>query len=255
MRFSCVLAVVADLTAFKNLQMQERSIPRPGSTAQTRKIILLANGQYAIRGRNSSPYFLDGLSWSRNSYVYDAAVMDAALHLIARHETCPQLQISEHLAAVEIMKLESIIILQNKIDLIRLLSTKNQSLHPVRVGPRHGGGRVVTHRSDTQPKYNIDTVNESIAKRLPIPVRDFASDPRLTIIRSFDIDKPGAELDELKSGVQSSQTSYELGQEVKNRLGIVTKGTRSQNRCRPIFSRIVSLHAENNHLRFAVPGG
>ncbi|KAG1821298.1 hypothetical protein EV424DRAFT_1400939 [Suillus variegatus] len=27
------------------------------------------------------------------------------------------------------------------------------------------------------------------------------------------------------------------------------------SRCKPIFSRIVSLHAENNHLQFAIPGG
>lgn len=48
-----------------------------------------------------------------------AAVMDAALLLIAANESCPQPQTSEHLAAVEIMKLEHIIILQNKVDLIR----------------------------------------------------------------------------------------------------------------------------------------
>lgn len=47
-----------------------------------------------------------------------AAVMDAALLLISANMSCPQPQTSEHLAAVEIMQLEKIIILQNKIDLI-----------------------------------------------------------------------------------------------------------------------------------------
>lgn len=41
-----------------------------------------------------------------------AAVMDAALLLIAGNEPCPQPQTSEHLAAVEIMRLQHIIILQ-----------------------------------------------------------------------------------------------------------------------------------------------
>jgi translation initiation factor 2 subunit 3 len=50
-----------------------------------------------------------------------AAVMDAALLLIAANETCPQPQTSEHLAAVKIMKLEHLIILQNKVDLIKEL--------------------------------------------------------------------------------------------------------------------------------------
>jgi translation initiation factor 2 subunit 3 len=48
-----------------------------------------------------------------------AAVMDAAFLLVAGNETCPQPQTSEHLAAVEIMRLENIVILQNKVDLVK----------------------------------------------------------------------------------------------------------------------------------------
>lgn len=44
-----------------------------------------------------------------------AAVMDGALLLIAANESCPQPQTSEHLAAVEIMRLANIIIVQNKV--------------------------------------------------------------------------------------------------------------------------------------------
>merc|ERR1719408_1108249 len=55
-----------------------------------------------------------------------AAVMDAALLLIAGNEVCPQPQTSEHLAAIEIMKLKHIIILQNKIDLVNDTVAKQQ---------------------------------------------------------------------------------------------------------------------------------
>jgi translation initiation factor 2 gamma subunit (eIF-2gamma) len=55
-----------------------------------------------------------------------AAVMDAALLLIAGNETCPQPQTSEHLAAIEIMKLKHILILQNKIDLVMKTQAKEQ---------------------------------------------------------------------------------------------------------------------------------
>ncbi|KAJ8317789.1 hypothetical protein KUTeg_004660 [Tegillarca granosa] len=55
-----------------------------------------------------------------------AAVMDAALLLIAGNESCPQPQTSEHLAAVEIMKLKHILILQNKIDLVKESQAKEQ---------------------------------------------------------------------------------------------------------------------------------
>jgi len=109
-----------------------------------------------------------------------------------------------------------------------------------------------------QLKYNIDAVNEYIVKKIPIPVRDFSSEPRLIVIRSFDVNKPGAEVDELKGGVAGGSILMgvlRIGQEVEIRPGIVTKDSNGRNRCQPIFSRIMSLHAENNLLQFAVPGG
>jgi hypothetical protein len=101
-------------------------------------------------------------------------------------------------------------------------------------------------------------VNEYIVKRIPIPVRDFTSDPRLIVIRSFDVNKPGAEVDDLKGGVAGGSILtgvLRLGQEVEIRPGVVTKDNAGRNQCKPIFSRIMSLHAENNLLQFAVPGG
>ena len=55
-----------------------------------------------------------------------AAVMDGAMLLIAANEPCPQPQTSEHLAAVEIMRLQHIIILQNKVDLVTEAAALNQ---------------------------------------------------------------------------------------------------------------------------------
>ncbi len=52
-----------------------------------------------------------------------------------------------------------------------------------------------------QLKYNIDVVCEYIVKKIPIPVRDFVSPPNMIVIRSFDVNKPGAEVEEIKGGV------------------------------------------------------
>lgn len=101
-------------------------------------------------------------------------------------------------------------------------------------------------------------MNEYIVKRIPIPVRDFTSDPRLIVIRSFDVNKPGSEVDDLKGGVAGGSILtgvLRLGQQVEIRPGIVTKDNQGRNKCIPIFSRILTLHAENNLLQFAVPGG
>lgn len=43
--------------------------------------------------------------------------------------------------------------------------------------------------------------------------------------------------------------------EIEVRPGLVSKDSEGKITCRPIFSRIVSLFAEQNELQFAVPGG
>ncbi|CAN0482914.1 unnamed protein product, partial [Ectocarpus sp. 12 AP-2014] len=45
------------------------------------------------------------------------------------------------------------------------------------------------------------------------------------------------------------------GDEIEVRPGIVTKDPEGNVRCEPIFSKILSLYAEQNDLKFAVPGG
>ncbi|CCF51819.1 hypothetical protein NDA11_000725 [Ustilago hordei] len=187
-----------------------------------------------------------------------AAVMDAALLLIAGNESCPQPQTSEHLAAVEIMKLQHIIILQNKVDLIREQAAEEhwKSIVDFVKGTVADGAPIVP--ISAQLKYNIDAVNEYIVKRVPVPVRDFTSPPRLIVIRSFDVNKPGAEVEELRGGVAGGSILsgvLKIGQEIEVRPGIVTKDNEGKIHCKPIFSRVESLLAEHNDLQFAVPGG
>jgi translation initiation factor 2 subunit 3 len=48
----------------------------------------------------------------------------------------------------------------------------------------------------------------------------------------------------------------QVGDEIEVRPGIVSKkGDDSVVKCTPIFSRIITLYAEENDLEFAVPGG
>lgn len=187
-----------------------------------------------------------------------AAVMDAALLLIAGNESCPQPQTSEHLAAVEIMKLKHILILQNKIDLVKekeAASQYEEILSFIR-GTVADGSPIIP--ISAQLKYNIEVICEYICKKIPVPVRDFSAAPQLIVIRSFDVNKPGEEVEQLKGGVAGGSILkgvLRIGQEIEIRPGIVTKDKSGGVRCTPIKSRIVSLYAEHNDLAFAVPGG
>ena len=97
-----------------------------------------------------------------------------------------------------------------------------------------------------------------LCTKIPVPPRDFTSTPRLIVIRSFDVNKPGEDVANLKGGVAGGsilQGVLKIGDLIEVRPGIVSKDDEGKVKCQPIFSRIVSLYAESNDLRFAVPGG
>lgn len=187
-----------------------------------------------------------------------AAVMDAALVLIAANETCPQPQTSEHLAAVEIMKLRHMIILQNKIDLVKEAQAKEQYVQIQKFvqGTVAEGSPVIP--ISAQLKYNIDVLCEYVVKKIPIPARDFTSAPRLIVIRSFDVNKPGSEVEDIKGGVAGGSILkgvLKVGMEIEVRPGLISKDENGRIVCCPIFSKITSLYADQNDLQYAVPGG
>ncbi|GMH55562.1 hypothetical protein TL16_g01937 [Triparma laevis f. inornata] len=187
-----------------------------------------------------------------------AAVMDAAFLLVAGNETCPQPQTSEHLAAVEIMRLENIIILQNKVDLVKEDAAKAQHEQIKKFVAGTVAGEAPIIPISAVLKYNIDIVCEYIVHKIPVPRRNFVGSPRLIVIRSFDVNKPGQDVKNLQGGVAGGsilQGILKVGDEIELRPGIVTKADDGTVQCTPIYSRIVSLYAEKNDLQYAVPGG
>ncbi|PWA78680.1 eukaryotic translation initiation factor 2 subunit gamma [Artemisia annua] len=187
-----------------------------------------------------------------------AAIMDGALLLISASETCPQPQTLEHLAAIELMRLRHIIVVQNKIDLVQenVAVRQHKAIQELIEGTVAEGAPVVP--VSAQLKLNIDVLIEYIVKKIPVPVRNFTSPPQMILIRSFDVNKPGCEAADLKGGVAGGSILkgvLRLYQTVEIRPGIVFKEKNGDIKCRPIYTSIVSLCAEKNELEFAVPGG
>ncbi|CAH2051310.1 unnamed protein product [Thlaspi arvense] len=187
-----------------------------------------------------------------------AAIMDGALLLIAANETCPQPQTAEHLASVDMMHLKHIIILQNKVDLVQESAALKQhdAIQKFIMNTNAEGAPIVP--VSAQLKYNIDVLCEYIVKKIPIPRRDFVSPPKMIVIRSFDVNKPGFQVDDIKGGVAGGSILrgvLKVNQFIEVRPGIVGKDELGNPKCSPIYSRITSLFAEQNELQFAVPGG
>lgn len=177
-----------------------------------------------------------------------AAVMDAAMLLVAANVDCPQPQTAEHLVALEIMQLDHMIILQNKIDIIFKDRDRTKSNYK----------QIKEFMKDTRCKnapiipisaqmgYNIDAVLEALSE-IPMPKRNLEIAPKMIIIRSFDVNKPGTEIDKLTGGVVGGsilQGVLKVGMEVEIRPGNIFKDSKDNFRCTPIKTRIITLHAE-----------
>lgn len=190
-----------------------------------------------------------------------AAVMDAALLLVAGNIRCPQPQTSEHFTAVEIMNLDRIIILQNKIDLIYgkegAAMENYKEIRDFIKGTRVENSPIVP--ISAQFKYNIDVVLQYLVNFIPVPIRDLTSSPRFMVVRSFDVNKPGYNIDELTGGIAGGSILrgvLKVGDEIEFRPGFVSKDPETgETKYNPIVSTIVSMNAEKNDLLYAIPGG
>merc|ERR1711976_136709 len=99
------------------------------------------------------------------------------------------------------MKLKHIIILQNKIDLVTKDDGQAQyaKITDFIAGTQAKNSPVIP--VSAQLKLNIDLLIQMMVRNIPIPMRDYTKSPRLSVIRSFDINKPGTQIDDLEGGI------------------------------------------------------
>ena len=62
-----------------------------------------------------------------------------------------------------------------------------------------------------------------------MPVRDFVSPPQMIVIRSFDVNKPGSEVDDLKGGVAG-------GSILQARTSILHKSSQCRAACERAYA-------------------
>ncbi|MBI4176684.1 MAG: translation initiation factor IF-2 subunit gamma [Candidatus Aenigmarchaeota archaeon] len=181
-----------------------------------------------------------------------AALMDGALLIISASETCPQPQTREHLTALEIVGIKNIVVVQTKVDLV----TEEQAMKNYMEIREFLKGRldgVPIVPVSAQHGVNIDALIEAINTAMPTPDRDLSKPPIMYVARSFDINKPGTNLEELKGGVIGGslvEGRLKVGDAVEIRPGI-----RIKEKLEPVRVRIASLKQAGVDLQEARPGG
>lgn len=181
-----------------------------------------------------------------------AALMDGAVLVIGADEDCPQPQTAEHLKALDVVGIRNIVIVQNKIDLV---SEEKAMKHYEQIKKFVRG--TVAESAPVVPisaihNANIDILIETIEKTIPTPKRDLAKDAKFFIARSFDVNKPGSAIKDLKGAViggSLTQGTLKEGDEIEIRPGV-----KINEKYVPLKSRVAEIfHA--GRAKEAKPGG
>ena len=186
-----------------------------------------------------------------------AAVMDGAILVIAADERCPQPQTREHLAAIDIVGLENVIIVQNKIDIV----TREDAIRHYNDIQKFVEGSVAENAPiipvSAQHDVNTDLLVQAMEEYLKTPERATTAASRMYIVRSFDVNVPGTSIDKLAGGVVGGsiiQGSFEAGEEVEIRPGLPVR-EKNKVKMKELFTEITSLHSGNTTVKQAMPGG
>ncbi len=184
-----------------------------------------------------------------------AAIMDAAILVIAANEgIMPQTR--EHLVALEAKKINKIIIVQNKIDLV----AREKAIESYNAIKEFVKGTIAENAPiipiSAQQGINLDKIFNALGE-IEVPERDTTSEPVFLIARSFDINRPGTLAKDLKGGVLGGalkKGTLKTGDEIEIKPGrFVKKG--SQSFYEPVKTRINSIFKGNYKINEATPGG
>lgn len=186
-----------------------------------------------------------------------AAVMDGAILVIAANENCPQPQTREHLAAIEAVGLRNLVVVQNKIDLVSIEQAEEnyQEIKSFLKGSIAEKAPVIP--VSAQQIINIDLLIQAMQEYLPTPERDLSLPPRMYVVRSFDVNKPGTSIDDMVGGViggSITQGSFKIGDEIEIRPGLPQR-QKNKIKMRELYTTITSLHVGNTQVEEALPGG
>ncbi len=186
-----------------------------------------------------------------------SSILDGALLVIAANENCPQPQTEEHLMVLDILGIKNVVVVQNKIDLVtKEKAVENyQQIKKFLKGSSCASAPIVPISANYNA--NIDKLIETIEAEIPTPKRDASLPARMYVARSFDINKPGAEISNLKGGVLGGsliQGTLKVGDEIEMLPGIANK-SKEKEVVEPVVLRVDALMAGGESVQEAAPGG
>ena len=184
-----------------------------------------------------------------------AALMDGGILVMAANEKVPQPQTREHLLALSVLGIQQIVLVQNKAD----LTEYHEALDNYKQIKDFVKGSIAEKAPvipiSAQHKLNIDALIEAIEKTIKTPARKKNAESIMHVLRSFDVNKPGSPIKQVKGGIIGGalvQGQFNIADEIEIRPGLLDE---KKGKYEPIASQISTLGTGAGLVESVRPGG
>ena len=184
-----------------------------------------------------------------------SALMDGAILVVAANEKVPQPQTREHLLALQVLGIQQIVLVQNKADLTdyNAASENYEEIKEFVKGSVAQTAPIIP--ISAQHKLNIDSLIEAIENSIKTPPRKKEASAVMHVLRSFDINKPGIPIKQVKGGVIGGalvQGEFAINDEIEIRPGFLDD---KRSKYEPINSTVATLGTGAGLVEKVKPGG
>lgn len=183
-----------------------------------------------------------------------SALMNGAILLVAANEKVPRPQTKEHLLALETLGMQQIVVVQNKVDLL----TYEEAVANYRDISKFVSGTNAAKSPiipvSAQSSLNMDALIGAIEKTVKTPELDDSKESIMHVLRSFDVNKPGTKIKDIRGGViggSLTQGVFNVGDEIEIKPGMVNE----KKRYEPMHTEIISLGTGAGFVDSVKPGG
>ena len=186
------------------------------------------------------------------------SVIDMAFLVEAANASViPQPQTLEHLMAIQNMDISDIVVLQNKCDLVNKQELEFNKLAIEDFIEDYYDDPLPIIPIIAQSGCNIDYIGKYLMKSIRKYNKDISKPLQINIIRTFDINKPKQNVNNLKGGIFGG--SIVQGILTKDEIIQISPGIcirdKDKWKVKPLFTKINSINSEKNSMDYAIAGG
>lgn len=167
-------------------------------------------------------------------------------------------QLTQHLAAAKLAKLENLIMLFNKLDLVPKSKAMERKEDLDELLTKLGIKPKITIPTALNKRIGYQNIIKSILEIFPPKLDENKEAPLFRILRSFDINKPGISWNDIQGGVLGGSLltgKLEVGDKIVIKPGNFQKKSDGSWIMKPIETIIKSIKTEKENITNTHPGG